>query len=96
MISAKYKSQRKNKQKIARKVRHREWSLETEGNRKLFSAIQETAIALDEPYQVTPSIGGPEFETLGLLGTNLGITDPKAIAKANELFDNFGLDTISQ
>jgi len=52
-------------------------------------------VKFDEPYQVTDRLGGPEFETLGLLGSNLDITDPKAITKANELCNNFGLDTIS-
>jgi aldehyde:ferredoxin oxidoreductase len=52
-------------------------------------------VKVDQPYDVSDRLGGPEFETLGLLGSNLGITDPKAVAKANELCNNFGLDTIS-
>jgi aldehyde:ferredoxin oxidoreductase len=48
-----------------------------------------------EPYEVTDRLGGPEFETLGLLGANLDITDPVAVAKANELCNNYGLDTIA-
>jgi aldehyde:ferredoxin oxidoreductase len=47
------------------------------------------------PYMVTDKLGGPEFETLGLLGTNLDITDAVAVAKANELCNNYGLDTIT-
>ncbi|RLC00648.1 MAG: aldehyde:ferredoxin oxidoreductase [Deltaproteobacteria bacterium] len=47
------------------------------------------------PWKVTDRLGGPEFETLGLLGSNLDITDPAAVAKANELCNNYGLDTIS-
>lgn len=46
------------------------------------------------PWEVTDKLGGPEFETLGLLGSNLDITDPVAVAKANELCNNYGLDTI--
>ena len=38
---------------------------------------------------------GPEFETISLLGTNLNITDPEAVAKANELCNDYGLDTIT-
>lgn len=49
----------------------------------------------ETPYQVTDRMGGPEFETLGLLGTNLDITDAVAVAKANELCNNYGLDTIT-
>ena len=45
-------------------------------------------------YKVSDRMGGPEFETLGLLGANLDITDPEAVAKANELCNEYGLDTI--
>jgi aldehyde:ferredoxin oxidoreductase len=48
-----------------------------------------------KPYKVTDRLGGPEFETLGLLGSNLDITDPAAVAKANELCNNYGIDTIT-
>ena len=37
----------------------------------------------------------PEYETLGLLGANLGIFDPEAIARLNDLCGRLGLDTIS-
>lgn len=37
----------------------------------------------------------PEYETVGLLGTNLGIFDSEAIAAWNELCGRLGLDTIS-
>ena len=47
------------------------------------------------PFPVTDRLGGPEFETLGLLGSNLKITDPVAVAHANELCNNLGLDTIT-
>jgi len=51
-------------------------------------------VKADAPHQVTDRLGGPEFETIGLLGANLDITDPVTIAKANELCNNLGLDTI--
>jgi aldehyde:ferredoxin oxidoreductase len=38
---------------------------------------------------------GPEYETLGMLGSNLLIDDLAAIAKGNELCNRYGLDTIS-
>jgi aldehyde:ferredoxin oxidoreductase len=38
---------------------------------------------------------GPQFETIGLLGANCGITDPEIIARANALCNQLGLDTIS-
>lgn len=48
------------------------------------------------PYgPVNPKYGGPEFETIGLLGSNLGIFDPVFIVRANELCNEHGLDTMS-
>lgn len=38
---------------------------------------------------------GPEYETLGMLGSNLLIDDPEAIALANDVCNRLGLDTIS-
>ena len=38
---------------------------------------------------------GPEYETLGMMGTNLLIDDPKAVAAANEIANRLGIDTIS-
>ncbi len=38
---------------------------------------------------------GPEYETLGLLGSNCLIDDLEALCFANELCNRFGLDTIS-
>lgn len=38
---------------------------------------------------------GPEYETLSMLGSNLGINYLPAIIKSNELCDRLGLDTIS-
>jgi aldehyde:ferredoxin oxidoreductase len=40
-------------------------------------------------------LGGPEFETLGLLGSNLDITDPVEVARSNQLCNELGLDTIT-
>ena len=52
-------------------------------------------VKVDEPYQVDPRYGGPEYETIGAFGSNCGITDLKALAKANEMSNAYGLDTIS-
>ena len=52
-------------------------------------------VKTEKPYKVTDRLGGPEFETLGLLGSNLDITDPAVVAKANELCNNYGIDTIT-
>ena len=47
------------------------------------------------PFVVSDQLGGPEFETLSLLGSNLDITDAGAVAKANEMCNQYGLDTIT-
>lgn len=47
------------------------------------------------PYNVDPTYGGPEYETIGSFGSLCGIADLPAIAKANELCNALGLDTIS-
>ena len=46
------------------------------------------------PHNVDPRYGGPEYETLGSFGSSCGIDDLEAIAKANELCNSYGLDTI--
>lgn len=49
----------------------------------------------DEDYQVDPIYGGPEYETLGSFGSNCGVDDLRAISKANEICNAYGLDTIA-
>ncbi len=44
---------------------------------------------------IAPAYGGPEYETLGGLGSACGVDDLVAVAKANELCARWGLDTIS-
>ena len=48
-----------------------------------------------EPYNVDPRYGGPEYESLGSLGSVCGIDDLEAICKGNELCNTYALDTIS-
>ncbi|TRO51949.1 aldehyde ferredoxin oxidoreductase [Candidatus Bathyarchaeota archaeon] len=52
-------------------------------------------VKVDEPWTVDPMYGGPEYETLASLGSNCGISDLKAICKANELCQKYAIDTIS-
>ncbi len=47
------------------------------------------------PWEIDPIYGGPEYETLASFGSNLLIDDLKAICKAHELCNRFGLDSIS-
>ncbi|MFP4395620.1 MAG: aldehyde ferredoxin oxidoreductase family protein [Anaerolineales bacterium] len=46
-------------------------------------------------YPVDPIYGGPEYETLGALGSSCGVGDLAAICRANQLCNAYGLDTIS-
>jgi aldehyde:ferredoxin oxidoreductase len=53
-------------------------------------------IALEDPkYGVDSRYGGPEYETIAALGSNLNIIDLKAIAKGNEICNRYCMDTIS-
>ncbi|MFN2185177.1 MAG: aldehyde ferredoxin oxidoreductase family protein [Anaerolineae bacterium] len=47
------------------------------------------------PYTVDPLYGGPEYETLATFGSYCDISDLPAVAKANEICNMYGLDTIS-
>lgn len=40
-------------------------------------------------------IGGPEYETIGQLGSNCCVSDLETIIKANDLCNRYGIDTIS-
>ncbi|NPD89527.1 MAG: aldehyde ferredoxin oxidoreductase family protein [Asgard group archaeon] len=40
-------------------------------------------------------VDGPEYETTALLGSNCGLTDLVAIAKASQICDDLGIDTIT-
>ena len=41
------------------------------------------------------NVEGPEYESIGLLGSNLGIADIQDVAQANLLCDDLGIDSIS-
>jgi len=48
-----------------------------------------------EPYLISRELGGPEYETTAALGSLCLNDDMYAIAKANQLCNLYGLDTIS-
>lgn len=48
-----------------------------------------------EKYEVREVYGGPEYETVGSLGSMCAVSDLAAIAYANQLCNAYGLDTIS-
>ena len=52
-------------------------------------------VKIDQPYKVDPRYGGPEYETIGAMGSNLALGDLAALCKANEMLNYYGIDTIS-
>lgn len=52
-------------------------------------------IKITEPADYAQEGVGPQYETLGMMGTNLLIDDPKTIAHANDIANRLGMDTIS-
>ncbi len=52
-------------------------------------------VKVEGTYNVDPYYGGPEYETIGSLGSLCAIDNLEAIAKGNELCNKYGLDTIS-
>ncbi len=46
------------------------------------------------PYEVDPDYGGPEYETIGALGSTCGVSDIVAVSRANLLCNDYSLDTI--
>jgi aldehyde:ferredoxin oxidoreductase len=47
------------------------------------------------PHKVDPRYGGPEYETLGTFGSYCGIKDLAAISAANQICNEYGVDTIA-
>lgn len=52
-------------------------------------------VKVDDRYQVSDSYGGPEYESVAGFGSNCGISDLQAVAKANEMCNRYTLDAIS-
>jgi len=52
-------------------------------------------VKVEAPWTVDPEYGGPEYESLASLGSNCGVSDLKAVCKANELCQRYSIDTIS-
>jgi aldehyde:ferredoxin oxidoreductase len=46
-------------------------------------------------YKVDPKYGGPEYETLGTFGSYCGVDDIQAIAMANQICNEYAVDTIA-
>lgn len=46
-------------------------------------------------YEIDPDYGGPEYETIGMMGANCGVDDLEAIAYANMRLGALGMDSVS-
>jgi len=53
------------------------------------------SVKVEGKYAAAPEYGGPEYETLGSLGSLCGIDNLEAISHGNEICNRWGLDTIS-
>jgi aldehyde:ferredoxin oxidoreductase len=47
------------------------------------------------PYELDPAYGGPEYESVGLLGSACGVDDIVTVSKATELCNAHSIDTIT-
>ena len=56
-------------------------------------ALQARGQEVDDRYQVSDGYGGPEYETIAGFGSNCGVDDLQAVAKANELCGRYTLDS---
>ncbi|MAG34792.1 MAG: aldehyde ferredoxin oxidoreductase, partial [Dehalococcoidia bacterium] len=52
-------------------------------------------VRIENGASVDPRYGGPEYEAIGALGSNLAVDDLVALCKSNELCNAYGLDAIS-
>ncbi len=53
-------------------------------------------VQIDEgPYTADHIYGGPEYETLATFGSYCGVSDLAAVAHANQLCNQYGMDTVS-
>jgi len=59
------------------------------------SVACKMVVKVDEPFKVDPAYGAPEYEGIASLGSCCGVTDLKAIVKANEICNAYGMDSIS-
>lgn len=70
------------------------YSIKTKACHTCIKPCGKVFVINDGPYAGV-SIDGPEFETQYSLGGCVGNADPELLAKANELCDKLGIDTIS-
>lgn len=51
-------------------------------------------VKFEGKYNVDPDYGGPEYETIGMIGSNCGVSDIAAVSMGSELCNAYGLDVI--
>jgi len=56
---------------------------------------RDVKAGITSPWPVEARYGGPEYETMGMLGTNCLVSDWNAIIKANEWASKYAVDTIA-
>jgi aldehyde:ferredoxin oxidoreductase len=56
---------------------------------------RDVKAGIEKPWRVDPRYGGPEYETVGMLGSNCMVADLSAVVKANEIANRYCVDTIS-
>ena len=59
------------------------------------SCKRDLKSGITQPWSIDPRYGGPEYETVGMMGSNCLVGDLAAIAKANEIASKYCMDTIS-
>ncbi|NCP88152.1 aldehyde ferredoxin oxidoreductase family protein [bacterium] len=52
-------------------------------------------VELEGKYAVDKKYGGPEYETIGTFGSYCGVKDLAAISRANQVCNEYGVDTIA-
>jgi aldehyde:ferredoxin oxidoreductase len=69
-----------------------------QGRETCYSCAVRCKRVVDAQWQekaINPESGGPEYETVAMFGSDCGINDPYVIAYANQLCNEYGVDTIS-
>jgi aldehyde:ferredoxin oxidoreductase len=56
---------------------------------------REIKEGITSPEEIDPKYGGPEYETVGMCGSNLGLSSFEEIAAINQLASKAAVDTIS-
>jgi aldehyde:ferredoxin oxidoreductase len=82
-------------EKIGGETMKRELNGKTETCFACAVACKRSVEGGDGEFTVSRRYGGPEYESIGLLGSNLGVDNIAAVAACNQLCNALGLDTIS-